>query len=127
MPLETSSENSTTDRLYAGMAEEDRQPLQLRDLDEHEAEARSRRSRARWGAAPSEIDRVPARRSSGRTMQAAVISVTVASSTPSTPTAFMLNETMPWSRQRCRLKTSRRRSMWKKNGLSSVGALMSSG
>ena len=43
---------------------------------------------------------------------------------PSTPTAVMLNCTMPWSCQRAVLKTSRSRSMWKKKGRSSVGAEM---
>ena len=39
----------------------------------------------------------------------------------------MLNWTMPWSCQRAVSNTSRSRSMWKKNGVSSVGAEMFSG
>ena len=83
------------DRQAVGrMAEEDRQPLQLRDLDQHEAEA-DRREVDEVRRRAAEGSRCAGSRTSGSRMHAAVSSVTVTSSTPSTPTAFMLNETMP--------------------------------
>ena len=74
--------------------------------------------KTRCGAAPAKVDAAiaPARGPAAEGCTRRSAAVTVTSSTPSTPTAFMLKRTMPWSRQRAVSKTSRRRSMWKKNG-----------
>ena len=61
---------------------------------------------------------------SGSTTHDAVSTTTVTNSMPSTPTAVMLNWTMPWSCHLAVSNTSRSRSMWKKKGRSSVGAEM---
>ena len=53
---------------------------------------------------------------------------TVISSKPSTQTAWMLAALPPrWARHRSPLKMSRRNTVWKKNGLLSVGGAMFTG